>query len=471
MPEMQCPPASAGAQEPRAYWCPTCAGGSLRQKIPLPGSGWDCGQCGAHYPTALIGKRPLPWLFPNPEQTRSAWRQRVTSFARANEHREQGLAAAIADLLKEGLDGEPAHRRLTRAHQGQVRLQATIGNLLAPLDLASEANATGALVDPLPAEQGLLSYFNNLFRDWNWENGETSAMLDAINQVLKADPRSTLGHVLTLGSGAARLSYDLHSKHRPDSSTLLDLNPLLMVAGMTVMDGGEVLLPEEPLAPSDIDDSCTITRCALPEGARPPTGTFSCILGDACAPPFASESFDTVLTPWLIDILPVPLPQFAATVNRLLPIGGRWVNTGSLAFAHSNPRHNYAPDELGAVLEAAGFELRAEYSTRQRYMHSPRSGHGRMEMVYTFSAVKRSDVPAQPVVDHRLDWQRDDKLAIPLQPDYALAASQHLLNAQVLGAIDGQRSLGELSALLAEKYQLQPEAARRAIEAILAALR
>lgn len=471
MRDAQCTPASAGAMDLRAYWCPTCAGGTLRQKIPLPGSGWDCTHCGAHYPTALIGTRPLPWLFPHPQQTRGAWRARIASFAQHQSHREQQIAQAIARVLEAGGDDQGVHRRLTRAHQGQVRLQATISALLEPLGLEESDNDIGALIDPLPTEQGLLSYFNNLHRDWSWENGETHAMLDGLNQVLKADPRSTLGHLLTLGSGAARLSYDLHCRHRPASSTLLDLNPLLMIAAMTIMDGGEVTLPETPLAPNSIDDSCSIARCALPENAAPPAGSFQCVLGDACAPPFAPESFDTVLTPWLIDILPIPLPRFAAIVNELLPIGGRWLNTGSLAFDQDDPSHNYAPDEIGAVLESAGFELRAENSVRTRYMHSPRSGHGRMEMVYSFSAIKRGDVVADRVTDHRPRWQQDEQAPIPSMPEYPLAASQHLLNAQVLGAVNGERSLGELAALLAQKYELEPAAARRAIEAILAALR
>ena len=57
------------------------------------------------------------------------------------------------------------------------------------------------------------------------------------------------------------------------------------------------------------------------------------MLADALRPPFAEGAFDTVVTPWLIDIVSENLTVFAARINRLLKEGGRWVNFGSLAFA------------------------------------------------------------------------------------------------------------------------------------------
>jgi len=66
---------------------------------------------------------------------------------------------------------------------------------------------------------------------------------------------------------------------------------------------------------------------------------FHFVLADVLRAPFADHAFDTVVTPWLIDIVSDDLPVFAARINRLLKPGGRWLNFGSLAFDH--------PDSFG----------------------------------------------------------------------------------------------------------------------------
>ena len=45
---------------------------------------------------------------------------------------------------------------------------------------------------------------------------------------------------------------------------------------------------------------------------------FHLVLGDALRAPFPDGSFDTVVTPWLIDIITDDLPVLAARINNLL---------------------------------------------------------------------------------------------------------------------------------------------------------
>ena len=48
------------------------------------------------------------------------------------------------------------------------------------------------------------------------------------------------------------------------------------------------------------------------------------MLADALRPPFARESFDTVITPWLVDIVSEEFALLARRVNGLLRKGGRF---------------------------------------------------------------------------------------------------------------------------------------------------
>ena len=62
------------------------------------------------------------------------------------------------------------------------------------------------------------------------------------------------------------------------------------------------------------------------------------VAADALQAPFADGVFDTVVTPWFIDIIGEPFARVAARVNLPLKPGGRWINTGSLAFSRARAR-------------------------------------------------------------------------------------------------------------------------------------
>lgn len=460
-----------------SLWCPTCGAGALQPDAAEHPRSWHCSQCQLRYRSYAIGDVHVPWLFARPGAAHRGWSDRLHAFLRSNGATRQRLCGQIA---RSGLSAA-ARERLTRLYDARSRLQETVLELLAGFRLEpSQDCAAQRSNDGLPQSQGLLSYRNNLFRDWAWNNGETDAMLDHLNAALfddggvpaEGDGRvvaasTELGRTLTLGSGAGRLSFDLHQQHQPSQSVLLDMNPLLCALTAAVVQGQTVEMPEFPIAPLSAEGACALQRCALPAGIGPATGDLTVVAADATAPPFAAASFDTVVTPWLVDILPTPLETFLPVLNRLLPIGGRWLNTGSLAFAHADASANYAPDEVPALIEAAGFRILSFKRSTQRYLQSPFSAHGRVEQVYTWHARKVADRLPCATVSSTPDWIESADVPIPLEPQYGYASAQHLLNAQVLGAIDGKRSLNTLARLLAQKHQLDEPTARSVIEAIL----
>ncbi len=452
-----------------AYRCPDCDGAALTPNLDAQQSFWHCDNCLAEYPEYSVTGRAIPWLFPKPKQAQFGWRQRLLSC-------ERGIDAVLAQLTNDLQSTELmplSQQRLTRLYQGNQQLRDALQRYLAPLQLNADASAQcmQPWSDALPRAQGLLSYRNNLFRDWSWDNGEAEAMLDSVNRILSQDSRKELGRTLTLGAGSGRLSFDLHQQHHPECSILLDLNPLLTALAATIVAGEEASMPEFPIAPLHSDNVCRLQPCKLPHGQSPADDRLQFVLGDATAPPFAAQSFDTVITPWLLDILPLPLPDFLPVINELLPLGGRWVNTGSLAFSTERQSNAFCPDEVKALLGAAGFELQSFAQQTQQYLHSPLSAHGRTEQVYTFCA--RKVKPARQSTRQRQAghprWLTDPSTPIPIDPTFEVASAQHLLNAQVLGAIDGQRSLDELAELLGRKYQLNKGEAQAAIETILLA--
>ena len=80
------------------------------------------------------------------------------------------------------------------------------------------------------------------------------------------------------------------------------------------------------------------------------------MLADAHRPPFRHGAFDTVITPWLVDILPERFEALCARINALLAPGGRWLNFGSLSFHVPDAAARYSIEECVAVVEENGFD-------------------------------------------------------------------------------------------------------------------
>jgi ubiquinone/menaquinone biosynthesis C-methylase UbiE len=194
---------------------------------------------------------------------------------------------------------------------------------------------------------------------------------------------------------------------------------------------------------------------------------FSFLLADALDVPLNGKIFDTVLTPWLIDIIPVDLKDFIPQVNRLLKAGGLWVNTGSLAFFHSNQQWNYSQEEMVDLLKKYGF-CDIKVSRRKiNYLNSPHSAHGRIENILSFSAKKKFGSLPVKKFNYLPEWINDFNLSIPNQAELMAASSKHLLQAQVLSAIDGERSIIKIAELVARQYEMSHDSAIAAVRQIL----
>jgi ubiquinone/menaquinone biosynthesis C-methylase UbiE len=99
----------------------------------------------------------------------------------------------------------------------------------------------------------------------------------------------------------------------------MDFNPLLMLVAKAVTQGEKLNLYEFPIAPLALEDDAVLRKLAAPEVVG---DNFHLVLGDALRPPYPEKSFDTIITPWLIDIISEDLPVLAARINRLLKKDG-----------------------------------------------------------------------------------------------------------------------------------------------------
>lgn len=429
----------------------------MKASLSLQRAGWMCSGCSSGFP--VLGE--IPWLFAEPQAMLAEWRGRLRFLLQELAREARIERAELAETALPVL----THQRLellASAHEDHGR---RLAELLAPLSLSSSQTSYEthlALRTRLPSDQGLTNYYVNVHRDWCWGDEENKASVDLIQATV--GEAHTWGRTLVLGSGAGRLAYDLHMTERPSLTVAADFNPLLSFVAREVFAGRTVELYEFPIAPRTLGDHAILRRLAAPKPARP---GLHLVLTDALRPAFEAEAFDTVVTPWLIDIIDEDFATFAPRVNQLLRPGGHWINFGSLAFAQGQRSRRYSLEETLELVGASGFGKPMLNEAALPYMRSPASRHSRIETVLCWSARKESTV-APPAEHSRLpEWLVHTHQPVPLLEDFQVQAMSTRIYAFLMALINGQRSVKDMARMLVEQRLMTAEDAEPAVRTFL----
>ena len=433
--------------------CPRC------DKSPLEISSETlcCKACKIDFP--MVGK--MPWLFAEPQAALGEWRGRLHFSLQQLGHEIAGLDRELENDALSAL----SRRRVERYRKSLDFHRRSLQKLLRPLEmqvLSGNYETYLALRTRLPSTQGLNTYYANIHRDWAWGDEENQASLQQIRAVLR--DHAELGNVLVLGAGAGRLAYDIHTALDCETTIAMDFNPLLMLVAKAVTAGEQLSLYEFPIAPLALEDDAVLRKLSAP---APVDENFHLVFGDALRAPFPEQTFDTVVTPWLIDIISEDLPVFAARINRLLKENGRWVNFGSLAFSSPARARCYSPEETKTIVAESGFSDPYVSQATIPYMSSPASRHGRRERVFSFSAYKERS--AEKPARHKAlpDWIVTGKEPVPLSPSFRQQAMTTQIYSFIMSLIDGRRSIKDMAVVLENQKLMTKEEAEPAIRSFL----
>ena len=446
---------SAENSLPELLACPRC------DKTPLspgdrPGE-LRCDACKVDFPS--VGG--IPWMFAEPDYSLGEWRNRLHFVLK---RLGQDVQQIDFELKKDDLHAL-TRKRLEQQKEAAQKHKESLKELFEPMDIqASETNIASylAMRTRLPVDQGLNTYYPNVHRDWSWGKEENEASLAQIRQVLAAN--DDIGDTLILGAGACRLAYDLHMSCKASNTIAMDFNPLLLLVADRVTRGERLDLYEFPIAPKSMNDSAVLREVSAEAPVR---DGFQLVFGDVLRPPFATGRFDTVVTPWLIDIVTENLPVLAARINTLLKPGGRWVNFGSLTFAYPAFSRRYSPEEVIAFVQDSGFDSPIVHEASIPYMCSPASRHGRQETTFTFSAVKKDKVPAPERYKALPDWIVTGKETVPLLRAFKTQASTTQIYGYVMSLIDGKRSIADMAKMMEDQKLMTRQEAEPAIRNFL----
>jgi uncharacterized protein YbaR (Trm112 family) len=433
--------------------CPRC------DKTPLDESDgvYSCKACKIDFPS-IDG---IPWMFAEPQATLGEWRGRLQFALQKLSQESASLEAELGDKELRPL----TKRRLERFKKATDSHRRSLQKLLQPVDVQSlhgNYESYLALRTRLPADQALNTYYANVHRDWSWGDEENKASMKQLRSVLHES--AELGNVLVLGAGACRLAYDLHVQMDCTTTVAMDFNPLLLLIAKSVMSGGTLKMYEFPIAPKSLEDDAVLRTLSAPDVVG---DDFHLVLGDALRAPFAEGSFDTVVTPWLIDIITEDLPVMASRVNGLLKPEGRWVNFGSLAFAAPERARRYSPEETKAIVAECGFSDPYVSEATIPYMCSPASRHGRQEKVFSFSAYKERDAEKTPRHRALPDWIVTGKEPVPLTQSFRSQAMTTQIYSFMMSLIDGKRTIKDMAVILEKQKLMTRDEAEPAIRSFL----
>ena len=400
-------------------------------------------------------------MFAEPEYAIGEWRNRLHFLLK---RLGQDVQTIDHELKQDDLHAL-TEKRLKQQRKAADEHRTALKKILEPMDVQASQTAYEsylALRTRLPADQGLNTYYPNIHRDWAWGHEENEAALAQIRHVLDGD--ENIGNTLVLGAGACRLAYDLHMTLAATNTIAMDFNPLLLLVADRIVRGETMELFEFPIAPKSMDDNSVLRTLSAEAPVR---DGFHLVFGDVLRPPFAAAAYDTVVTPWIIDIVTEHLPVLAARINGLLKPGGRWINFGSLAFAHPGFANKYSPEETLALVEDAGFELPGVHEATIPYMCSPASRHGRRETVFTFAARKKEDAAAPARHKALPDWIVTGKESVPLTKSFQMQATTTRIYGYMMSLIDGKRSIQDMAKIMEEQKLMTRQEAEPAIRNFL----
>lgn len=421
--------------------CPRCGGDLVSSANAL-----ECKPCKVTFPK--VGG--VPWLWPEPGPALLDWRNRCNR-----------LLGEIESELSTPLPSD-AGSHVLRYQSGLKAYRAQIGKLLEPLKvgelLATEVH--NALRTPFAEHHAADSYMQNVFRDWCWGEEETREVTDYLVGVLQAEG-AQVQSIAVLGSGAGRLAWELHHALGAENTVALDSNPLLCLIAEALFAGRTMTLTEFPRAPLGAEDYA-VEQQLQPPGASTENGLIS-LCADATRPPLRAAGFDLVVTPWLIDVLDLPVREQLPLFAGLLKEGGYWLNHGSLAFAAKNPLERHSPETLARLAEASGFDVTLNEARPLPYLQSPHNRQRRVEITQTLLARRNGERVTSSPPGSQPDWMDKTDQVVPLDPRFQTQLTTTRVHAFIMGLVDGKRSINDMAKVL-EDQRLMP--AREATAAI-----
>ncbi len=441
--------------------CPTCKA-TAREGFDF--SSEKCQRCDNRF----FNVDGVAALFPSGVMQKELWRHLL---AKAME----GAAATIEQLEQQLqlASLSPSTRR-----RMEISEQLAEGRASEVFELLQGAGITPQIQEKFEnfSHKSLFDYHDLILRDWGWHpiagashnyraySDENKAAFEIVKTALQTlDKGMRPKRILVIGSGAGRLSWEIHCLIKPQATVALDFNPVLSLMSHYLVKKHATLSSTEVRR---------FPRSGLPElhhwqlkcleREQELHDTWYPVIADAWSMPFAGHSFDLVITPWFLDINGRDVKDLIPLVEKSLVHGGHWLNYGPFLYRQEAPENEkYTGAEILEFLALSRFELLHQAHATQPYIHSPLSERGRLEESWCFLARAPQDslhlADAGDFKEGSIDpahlppWLIMKHLPIPRFNPLQFPGEVR----ELLQLFDGKLSVNDITAILAQR--LPPE--------------
>lgn len=409
--------------------------------------------------TQLLKLAPgVDCLLPNPhlalEHIATQWHMLSTKLTREITEDEALLKHPhLHELMRERIQ-----RQVKWQKKFHHQLQELFKNIPAHTKSAYFDKMLQGLGHTLPLTQPLIGHPKNIFRDWSWGAVENQRYLDVVRSRTVGEKKN----ILVIAAGAGRLAYDLHQHFQADVTFALDNSYFFAQSFQKICFGDGLELVEFP-APSLGDESLAHEHKLV--ASSPAREGLVYHLGDLNYLPYRPESFDLIITPWIIDLIPSTLPFLISNISSLLKPQGQWINFGPYSLSADIPsRCRWSQKEIRGFIEEVELEDFEESWEQVEYLKSPHSSLIRQEQMWTFSATKlHSHGRGIQRPQLKESWLIHHDHAIALSSKVQMSLISHKVPARVFELIDGKRSLKDIAALMQQEFQMTQAEAQQAL--------
>lgn len=306
----------------------------------------------------------------------------------------------------------------------------------------------------------LAEYYHHILQDWAWDDTVIAKKVQQALAVCDCDQADT---ILVLGSGAGRLSWELHNALEANTTFATDINPVLLLAGNQLIrkrQGFEFFeLNSFPQIGFPDSQSHQLKPPADPRQKR---DGWIPMAADMWRMPIKPQSMDLVVTSWLLDVHGGDNRDVIGLIKQWLKPGGLWLNTGPLLYPRHQPfDQKYDREELLALMELAGFSLSNERLDLDPHLVSPINARQQTEQVWSFCARALTESEASQAARNAAQtlplatpaWLLLPHLPVPIME--FIPAEPHPMIDLVLALVDGHRSINDI--VFAVIPQLPPE--------------
>jgi len=401
-------------------------------------------------PTNSLTIEGIPWKFEQPEVVGAFWFYKLQEAIK--NLRAEG--AKLNNVANGDVHLELTKKRLRKVSEAKFQQAKFLGELLEPLSVfeAYAQRIPPVVLNQVFPNQNLLSYIDNIHRDWAWGTEENNLSADLLISEI-----SEKSHVLFLGAGASRLAYDLHTKLGLDNSTLVDINPFLLLAAKKIIEGKSLKLFDFPISPLGIDNVSILNKFKANE---PIKSGINYLFANAVELPIEANSFKCIVTPWLVDILPGDPFDLLSEIHRVLDLGGEWIHFGPLGFTYQEQKFHLTIEELKDLSSLMGFECVNEHSKVIPYMDNPHGQHARRENVYILRFKKiKEERPQNSKSDDIPEWLQNPSRAIELSSNMEVLKETHKVYHSILSQVDGRTSIEGIAKKLCHDWGISEEEA------------